>query len=119
MVCGPATAKEPQYLLNCRLIDQNTDLWQRYCKGEEPDAKVVCQGDFCIIVVKKYVGRFGGKSEMTLAVPDGPAINDGIATASVSALPGPGPTDPEPEGPTDPNVGNDDPDGNGEPGTRQ
>ena len=93
----PATAKEPQYLLNCRLIDQTSDLYRRYCKGEKPHSKIVCQGDYCIIVVKNYVGRFGGNSEVTLAVPDGPAINDGVTTASVSALPNPGSEEPDGE----------------------
>ena len=87
LVSVPATAKEPQYLLNCRLIDHTSDLYRRYCRGEKPHSKIICQGDYCIIVVKNYVGRFGGNSELTLAVPDGPAINDGVTTASVSACP--------------------------------
>ena len=95
LVSVPATAKEPQYLLNCRLIDHTSDLYRRYCRGEKPHSKIVCQGDYCIIVVKNYVGRFGGNSEVTLAVPDGPAINDGVTTASVSALPNPGSEEPE------------------------
>ena len=51
---GHSVAKDEPLLLNCRLIDQASDLWRRYCHGEKPVKRIVCQGTYCYIVITNY-----------------------------------------------------------------
>jgi hypothetical protein len=55
---GFASAKDQKYLLNCKLMDQSDLLFKRYCNGEKPDSKIVCQGDYCLIVVTNFGSGF-------------------------------------------------------------
>ena len=99
---GFASAKDQKYLLNCKLMDQSDLLFKRYCNGEKPDSKIVCQGDYCLIFVTNFGSQFGETPVISLTIGDGPASHDNLETASVSQLPTKGPT---PTGPVRPTPG--------------
>ena len=93
-------ANEQPYLLNCRLMDQSDQLYKRYCAGEKTAGKIVCQGDYCLIVVTNYGSRFGDTSEFSLAIGDGPASRETQQAVSASPAPTKGPVTPGPQRPT-------------------
>jgi hypothetical protein len=90
LVIGPSASKDQAYLLNCRLMDQTDQIYKRYCNGEKADSKVVCQGDYCFLVITNYASRFGSSAETSLAVGDGPASRENLATGSLSPARTPG-----------------------------
>ena len=95
-----AVAKEQSYLLNCRLMDHSEQFYKRYCAGDRTAGKIVCQGNYCLIVVMNYGSRFGGTSEFSLAIGDGPASRESQQAVSASPATTPGPVTPGTQRPT-------------------
>jgi hypothetical protein len=81
-------------------MDHSEQLYKRYCAGERTTGKIVCQGNYCLLVVTNYGSRFGGTSEFSLAIGDGPASRESQQAVSASPATTPGSVTPGTQRPT-------------------
>jgi hypothetical protein len=76
LALGDLAAKDQQYLLNCRLMDHADPIYENFCTGDKAGSKVVCQGNYCVVIRTNYGSRYSGPNETLLAVGDGPSRGD-------------------------------------------